>query len=344
MTFGDRFQAALEDFIEHAPVGIFRTRSDGRIALANSAIVNMLKYPDLATFLEVKAADLCHDPRDGLLWLRELVKEGAVRYFETRLRCHDGSLVWVELHGRALKDEAGNLVYYEGVAVDITRRKLAESMMISLTQELEKSIEQTVYSIVNIMEKRDPYTAIHQRRAARLAATMAAEMGLGEERTRGLYIGSLIHDVGKFFIPLEYLCCPGPLGATEMELIRRHTRSGFEVVKDIESRWPIAEMVLQHHERLDGTGYPYGLGRADIGIESRILAVADTVEAMAEHRPYRPKLGVDAALEEIVAGRGARFESEAVDSCLRLFQEKSYLLGQGDDASDIADLLRLIAQ
>lgn len=317
-------ESALIDFIDNAPVGIFRTQGDGRISLANSAFVRMLGYPDMDSLSQVNAARLCADHRDSTIWMRELNRHGVVQHFETRLGRYDGSTLWVELHGRAITDGQGELVYFEGVAINISQRKAAEEVLVKLTGDLQESLDQTISSVSRMMEKRDPYTAIHQRRVAHLATAIAKEAGLPEEQARGVYFGGLIHDIGKFFIPLEFLCCTGPLGATEMELIRRHTCSGFDIVKNIASCWPIPEMVQQHHERLDGTGYPFGLGRRDILVESRVIAVADTVEAMAGHRPYRPSLGLERALAEIEKGSGRLYEAELVNACLRLFREKHY--------------------
>lgn len=323
-TGKETLESALIDFIDNAPVGIFRTQSDGQISLANSAFVRMLGYPDIDTLRQVNAARLCADPRDSAIWMRELNRHGVVEHFETRLGHYDGSTLWVELHGRAITDGQGRLAYFEGVAINISQRKAAEEVLVKLTSDLQESFDQTIASVSRMMEKRDPYTAIHQRRVAHLATAIATEAGLSEQQVRGIHFGGLIHDIGKFFIPLEFLCCTGPLGTSEMELIRRHTCSGFDIVRNIASRWPIPEMVQQHHERLDGTGYPFGLGRRDILVESRVIAIADTVEAMAGHRPYRPSLGINKALAEIEKGSDRLFEPQFVNACLRLFHDQHY--------------------
>lgn len=317
-------ESALEDFIDNAPVGVFRTRSDGNIALVNSAFVRMLAYPNPDALLQVSAVNLCADSRDSMLWMRELKRSGVVKNFETRLICHDGSTLWVELHARAICDVHGEIECYEGVAIDISLRKEAEKVLVTMAGNLEATFEQTISSISRMMERRDPYTAIHQRRVAHLAMAISRELGLPEMQARGVFFGALIHDVGKFFVPLEFLCHSGPLGENEMELIRRHTCSGFEILKNIASRWPIPTMVQQHHERMDGTGYPYGLGRRDILLESRIIAVADTIEAMSGHRPYRPSCGVDAALSEIRRGLDRSYDASVSNAVLRLFDDGRY--------------------
>jgi HD-GYP domain-containing protein (c-di-GMP phosphodiesterase class II) len=157
-----------------------------------------------------------------------------------------------------------------------------------------------------------------------MARTMAREMGLPPEKIEGLRMAGIIHDIGKITLPTEILSKPTKLSAIELSLIREHVRLGYDILKDVESAWPLAEIVLQHHERMDGSGYPRGLKGEEILIEARILAVADVVEAMASHRPYRAALGLDAALEEIEKSRGLLYDSHAVDTCLRVFREKGY--------------------
>ncbi|MGQ0711533.1 MAG: HD-GYP domain-containing protein [Rhodoferax sp.] len=317
-------ESALLEFIDNAPVGIYRTRSDGTIAIANSAFIRMLGYPDAETLYRTNASKLCADARDGAIYLRELMQHGVVSHFETRLSRHDGAHLWVELHARAIKNDHGHLRMYEGVAIDISQRKHAEQMMSALASSLEESFEQTILSISRMMEKRDPYTAIHQQKVARLARTLGSELGLSAEHVKGIHFGALIHDIGKFFVPLEFLCSPGTLGVNEMELIRRHTCSGYEVVKNIASQWPIPDMIRQHHERMDGSGYPFGIVGENILVESRIIAVADTFEAMSGHRPYRPSLGMARALHEIRSGSGIKYDPDVAQTCLRLIEERGY--------------------
>jgi PAS domain S-box-containing protein len=189
---------------------------------------------------------------------------------------------------------------------------------------MQKALLETVEAIGSALEKRDPYTAGHQRQVAKLAHTIAQEMHLPREAVEGIYMGSLIHDVGKIYVPAEILSRPGKLSEAEFNLIKAHPQVGYDIVKGIEFPWPVAKMILQHHERLDGSGYPQGLKGDEISLEARILAVADVVEAMASHRPYRPGLGLDKALEEISRNRGALYDSQAVDVCLRLFREKGF--------------------
>jgi putative nucleotidyltransferase with HDIG domain len=176
------------------------------------------------------------------------------------------------------------------------------------------------------VETRDPYTAGHQRRVADLARAIAAEMNLKSEQLDSVRMASMIHDIGKISIPSEILTKPTHLTDLEFNLIKTHSDSGYNILKDIEFPWPVANIVLQHHERMDGSGYPQGLKGSDILLEARIIAVADVVEAISSHRPYRPALGIEAALEEIEKNKGILYDNTVTDACLRLFREKSYQL------------------
>ena len=173
---------------------------------------------------------------------------------------------------------------------------------------------------------RDSYTAGHQRRVADLASVIAEGMNLSETVIRGIYMAALVHDIGKIIVPAEILTKPSQLTTTEFSLIQTHSQVGYDVLKEIDFPWPVADIVLQHHERIDGSGYPKGLTLNNIIPEARILAVADVVEAIASHRPYRPALGIDTALDEITQYRGIIYDATAVDVCLMLFNEKGYTL------------------
>jgi len=178
--------------------------------------------------------------------------------------------------------------------------------------------EQTIQAISRLMDQRDPYTAGHQCRVASLAVALAEQLGWSDDRLLGLRLGAQIHDIGKIRVPAEILNRPGKLTDIEYQMLRSHCVVGREIVEGISFPWPIAEMVMQHHERMDGSGYPAGLVGDEILLEARILAVADVVEAMASHRPYRAALGMDAAMAEIRRGRGSSYDAEIVDICCRL--------------------------
>ena len=192
--------------------------------------------------------------------------------------------------------------------------------------KLQKSMEGVVKAMAMTVETRDPYTAGHQHRVTDLSCAIAQEMGLSEEQIYGLRMAGDIHDLGKISIPAEILAKPTHLTDIEFSLIKTHPQAGFDILKDIEFPWPVARIVIQHHEKMDGSGYPNGLSGEDILIEARILTVADVVEAMASHRPYRPGLGIDAALEEISRNKGVLYDPDVADACLRLFKEKRYSL------------------
>ncbi len=203
-------------------------------------------------------------------------------------------------------------------------RRLAEQQQ-SL-EDLRKSLGGTVRVISSLVETRDPFTAGHQRRTADLARAIAEELGLSGEQIEGLRTAAAIHDLGKISVPADILTIPRRLTGIELMLIQSHTQAGYEILKDIEFPWPVARIILEHHERLDGSGYPRGLTGDELLLESRILMVADVVEAMSSHRPYRPALGTAAALAEIENNKGRRYDPEVVDVCVGLFKEKNYQL------------------
>jgi putative nucleotidyltransferase with HDIG domain len=193
-------------------------------------------------------------------------------------------------------------------------------------QRLHESLLETIQTCASIVEMRDPYTAGHQRRVAEFAKAIAQEMGLPEEEAQVIYLAGLIHDVGKVNIPSEILSKPGKLTPIEYSFVQTHAQAGYDLLKSIHFPWPIAKLIWQHHERMDGSGYPQGLKDEQILLGARILAVADVVEAISSHRPYRPGLGIDAALSEIKSKRGVYFDPQVVDACLRLFHERDYQL------------------
>jgi HD-GYP domain-containing protein (c-di-GMP phosphodiesterase class II) len=203
------------------------------------------------------------------------------------------------------------------------RRRAEEERTIALNK-LKQSLDGCIQMAATVTEMRDPYTAGHQRRVSKLATAIASEMELSAELIEGIHFGSLIHDVGKIAIPAEILSKPGRLTEIEFMLIKTHPQAGYNILKGIDFPWPVAQMILQHHERLDGSGYPGGLKGDEIILEAKILIVADIVEAMSSHRPYRPGLGIDVALAEIERGRGTFYDSRIVDICTSLFRDKKF--------------------
>jgi len=234
----------------------------------------------------------------------------------------DGTRVRVEIRTYPVKIK--NKILVLGIARDITERTRAQDALQQSFKKLRKTLDETVRALATAVELRDPYTSGHQQRVAKLACAIAKEMGLSEEQIEGIHISGIIHDIGKIEIPAEILSKPGRLTETEFLLFKNHPRVSHDILKDIEFPWPIAQIVLQHHERIDGSGYPYGLSGEEILLEARIMAVADVVEAMSSHRPYRPALGTDKALEEIKKNRGILYDPEVADTCVELFTKKRF--------------------
>jgi HD-GYP domain-containing protein (c-di-GMP phosphodiesterase class II) len=207
---------------------------------------------------------------------------------------------------------------------EIEERKLTQKKLHQSYIQLQQNLDEIVNAMSLTIEERDPYTAGHQRRTTDLSMAIGREMGLSEHKIKGLQMAGLIHDMGKISVPGEILSKPGRLNEAELQLIKRHPQVAYEILSQIDFPWPVDQIVLQHHEKLDGSGYPKGLSGEMILLEARILCVADVVETMETHRPYRPGLGRDAALEEIRKHRGILYDPEVVDACLRLFLEKNF--------------------
>jgi HD-GYP domain-containing protein (c-di-GMP phosphodiesterase class II) len=237
---------------------------------------------------------------------------GALVLFDRKVNVFDADEVGV------LEEMSGDLAF----GILTLRVKLAHR---EHAQRLQDNMLQTVEAIASIVEMRDPYTSGHQARVAELAKEIAGRMGLPEDQVQAIHLAGLIHDLGKIRIPAEILSKPGKLDEIEYSLIKMHPKAGYDILKGIDFSWPIAQMVLQHHERMDGSGYPQGLKGDEILPGARILIVADVVEAMSSHRPYRPGLGVEAALEEITQSRGIRYDPQVVDACVALFRERGHV-------------------
>jgi PAS domain S-box-containing protein/putative nucleotidyltransferase with HDIG domain len=232
----------------------------------------------------------------------------------------EGKMITLLTSKIPLHNSKGEISGILGTYMDITERKQSE-------EKLKKSLAGTIKVISEIAELRDPYTAGHQRKVSGLATTIAQELGLSKEMIDNIQMAALIHDIGKMSIPSEILSNPGKLSRIQMELIKVHSMAGFIILKDAGLPEPVAQIVLQHHERLDGSGYPDGAQGEAILLEARILAVADVVEAMTSHRPYRPSLGIDMALAEIVKNKGVFYDPMVVDACQAIFKR-----GYGFDA------------
>jgi PAS domain S-box-containing protein/putative nucleotidyltransferase with HDIG domain len=246
------------------------------------------------------------------------------RTLDLELIHKDGSLVPVEVKYTFLRDTRGRPVEVLAIARDISERKQAQEEAKQNTERLIRAMEHAIQAMTIVVEMRDPHTAGHQQRATQLACAIAKQMGLSKERIGGLRLAGLIHDIGKVRVPAEILMNPDGLSEPEFMMIKAHPRLGYEILRTIDFPWPVAQIVLQHHERMDGSGYPSGLSGEDIIMEARILGVADVVDAMASHRPYRPALGINKALEEISQNKGVLYDSKVVNACLTLFRDKKF--------------------
>jgi len=320
----ERIRRAEEQYrsiFDNAQEGIYRVTPEGRILLANTAMAKMFGYASPQEFIAAvtdTASQLYADPAQRSEVVRIMGEKGFVRGLEARMRRRDGSEFWVSMSMWAVRDEEGRIVYYEGIDEDITERK-------EHVERLKRTLEAAVGAISSVVEIRDPYTAGHQRRVAHLAAAVGREMSLDEARIDGLRMAAGIHDIGKISVPAEILAMPRRLTDIEMDLVKIHPQAGYEILRDIDFPWPVALMVYQHHERLDGSGYPRGLRGEEIILEARILAVADVVEAISSHRPYRPRLGLGAAVEELKKNVGVLYDPEVVAACLRIIQRDDFL-------------------
>jgi len=317
------FRRSMDD----SPLGIRVVTADGETLYANRAILDMYGYASIEEFQGVplkqrytpesyaaylaRRAKRDRGERDQTEYTIDIVTQnGDIR----NVRAFRKQIVW--------NGQPHDQIIYQ----DITRQIQAEEALRESVGNLRKALGGTIRAIASVVETKDPYTAGHQRRVADIARAIAQEMKLPRERIDGLRMAGIIHDIGKVSVPSEILSSPRKLSSLEFSLIKTHAQSGHDIVREIEFPWPIARIIIEHHERMDGSGYPNALTGDQILPESRILAVADVVEAMATHRPYRPSLGLEAALDEITQNRGRLYDPEVVDACLRLFREKDYTI------------------
>lgn len=255
---------------------------------------------------------------------------GAVRDVIGVLVHKDGSNRFFIISGAPNIDAEGHVIGVVGTLKDVSDLKLSEAKLQSSYQKLQAALDSTIKTVSKIVESRDPFTSGHQERVARLAAAIAEEMGLSEERVASIRMAATLHDVGKISVPAEILSKPGRLSDIEMNMIRMHPEVGDDILKSIEFPYPVSRIVLQHHERMDGSGYPSGMSGENIFLEARVIAVADVVEAMVSHRPYRPALGIEKALEEIARQKGILYDGSVADTCITLFKEKKFCFESGE--------------
>jgi len=315
----------LEMLLDSVPAIIFYKDIEGRIIRANKALADSLKVPikDIVgktteeLFPKEQAENMRKDDKEVMISGKS--KRNIIQPYTTP----DG-IRYLISDKVPYRDKEGKVTGVIGLAKDITVQKKSEEELQQSYQRLKKTMDAAIDTMSRIIEAKDPYTSNHQHRVCQLAVPLARELHLTEDRVEGIRIASLIHDIGKIGLPTEILSKPGKLTDIEFSLIKDHSQIGYDILKSIEFSYPIAEIVLQHHERLNSSGYPNNLKGDEILLEAKIIGVADVVEAMSSFRPYRPALGIDAALEEISKNKGILYDPEVVDACIKLFKEKGF--------------------
>jgi len=313
--------------LKNVPALVFRGYADGSIDLFDDKVEEMIGYPkSVFASRKLKWTDLIL--KEDIYRVRsEFISamKGPRSYVrEYRINCLAGGVLWIQERSHIVLNQKGRIDYVSGVLFDISRRKQGEEALKKSYSQLQNALRSTVKALSSALEMRDPYTSGHQRRVTQLACAISEELGFSEEQIEGMRMIGFLHDIGKIAVPAEILNKPGRINDHEFNLIKMHAEAGFNILKEIDFPCPVAESIAQHHERMDGSGYPKGLSGSEILLQARILAVADVVEAMASHRPYRPGLGIDAALEEVTQKRGSLYDPEVVDACVRLFAEKGF--------------------
>lgn len=313
------------DLYELAPVGYCTLSDKGLILQINLTATTLLGVARGALLKRTFSHFILNEDNDIFYRLRrQLSEQGMTQTAELRMKNGDTAF-WAQLTVSQMKDADGEPVLRVALS-DISARKRDEETIRQSVEQLKAALMSAVGMATTLSEMRDPYTAGHEKRTGELAGAIGAELGWDAQRIEGLRVAGYLHDIGKIMIPPEILSKPTRLSAPERALIQSHPQSSYDVLKDVKFTWPVAQVALQHHERMDGSGYPQGLRGEAILFEARIMAVADVIEAMSSHRPYRAALGLDAALAEIERGRGTVYDTAVVDACLRLFREKGYTL------------------
>ncbi|MCX7918178.1 MAG: HD domain-containing protein [bacterium] len=325
-------QRMLSTLISNLPGMVYRCRNDRNwtMEFVSDGCYPLTGYQpnELINNNRISYAELIHPDDREEVWnkVQSSIQNTTSFQISYRIITATQQEKWVWEQGRGVYSDRGELLALEGFITDITAHRAAEEERQQGYQRLRRAMGGTISALASATELRDPYTAGHQRRVANLARAIATEMGLTKDQIEGIRIAATVHDIGKIYVPAEILTKPTKLTEVEFDLIKTHPQGGYDILKDIEFPWPIAEIVVQHHERLNGSGYPRKLTADRILLEARIIAVADVVEAMATHRPYRPALSINEALAEIDRHRIDLYDSTVVDACIRLFTEKNFKL------------------
>ena len=318
----DNFRRSMDE----SPLGISIVSAEDEMLYANRAILDIYGYKDIEELKSTPVKNRYAPESYAEYQLRKKKRMDGADYpfeYEIDIIRKTGEICRLRVFRKAISWNGQK--QFQAIYQDITEQKKAEEKLKKTLISLRNALDGVVKVLSVTTEKRDPYTAGHQRRVADLAWAIGKEMGLGAERVEGMRLAGTIHDIGKISIPAEILSKPSRLTDIENMLIQSHSQVGHDILHGIDFSWPIAEMVLQHHERMNGSGYPLRLKGEDILLEARILAVSDVVEAMASHRPYRPSLGIEAALEEIDENKGVLYDSDVAAACLKLFREKGFI-------------------
>ncbi len=311
--------------------GFFRADLEGNFFMLNPRMAQMYGYDNVADMLTINAKRMYAQLEDRTDLFQKLRSDGRVTSHNCKARRKDQSEFWVSMHVQYLRNDEGDIIGTEGLIRDITeRRKLEQEVLkqheslVATNLVLKKRLEQSINAISMVVELRDVYTAGHQKRVKQLACQIGARLGFTQDEIVNLSYGALIHDIGKIYIASDILNKPGKITNLEYQILQTHAEYSYNIAREMDLPQVILTMVLQHHERLDGSGYPNNLKGDEITLESRILAVADVVEAMTSHRPYRPALGIEAALQEIESGRGEKYDARVVDLCISLFRNEGF--------------------
>jgi len=336
-------QSHLDQLANMFPNSVFELDLEGKVIFANGAGLNVFGRTNADLKKGFTAFDvIAPEDHDRIRQNIHRVVAGEIRLPHQYVGLRkDGSRFPVLIQATRIMQN-GKPIGVRGVILETMRLQQAQEFIVRSKEELEvvvreqgvalqvsadklrRLLEQTIGALASAIEKRDPYTAGHQQRVAILAQAIAKRMDLDTDQVKTVYMAALIHDIGKIYVPAEILSKPAKLNEIEISIIKLHPGVGYEILKPIEFPWPICEVILQHHERINGSGYPHNLAGKDIMLEARIMAVADVVEAMASHRPYRPALGMRPALEEITANKGILYDADVVEACLSIMHKGDF--------------------
>lgn len=323
----DEERHLLKTLLDTTPDHIYFKDRDSKFIRVNEAMAHRHGFQKPQEMIGKCDKDLfTHEHADQALSdeMRVIMTGKPIVNKEERETHPDGSITWVSTTKMPLHGPDGQVIGTFGVSRDITDRKRAELALMESLEKFNHIMQDTVGALAYTSELRDPYTAGHQRHVSGLACAIGRKMGLEDSQIEALRVGGILHDIGKIYVPSEILTKPGKISPVEFEMIKVHSLAGYNILKTIDFPWPVAKMAHQHHERMDGSGYPNNLSGNEIIIEARILSVADVVEAMATHRPYRPGLGFEAALQEIMQVHPNLYDQDVARACLAVFAEDGY--------------------